>query len=293
MHGDRKRPDLPAEALQDHMVIVGYGRVGSHLVNVARELDIPHLVIESDVDKAESLIRHGTATLWGDAANSEILRFAGLERARAFITTLPEEAGAEMVVAAARQLNPDLPIVARAATELGVGRLAELGAQDVIHPELEGGLEIVTRAMLRLGFPLREVLRYTDAVRHDRYEIEVNSDQEHQMLHDLLDSVDSMDITWLRLPDDSHLIGKTLVEADLRNRSGASVVAMTRDGQLIANPKSYTVFERGDRLGLIGDAGQMEAVTALLTGGEHEATEAGSSGTGSDEDTFTELDGSA
>jgi CPA2 family monovalent cation:H+ antiporter-2 len=151
MHGDRKPEALPAEALRDHMVIVGYGRVGSHLVNVARELAIPHLVIESDVEKVESLTRHGTPTLWGDAANSEILRYAGLERARAFVTTLPEEAGAEMVVAAARQINPELPIVARAATELGVGRLAELGAQDVIHPELEGGLEIVTRAMLRYG----------------------------------------------------------------------------------------------------------------------------------------------
>jgi CPA2 family monovalent cation:H+ antiporter-2 len=94
----------------------------------------------------------------------------------------------------------------------------------------------------------------------------VNSDEEHQLLHDLLDSVDSMDITWLRLPDESDLVGRTLVEADLRNRTGASVVAMTRNGALIANPKSFTVFERGDRIGVIGEPAHLEAVAELVSG---------------------------
>jgi len=59
-------------------------------------------------------------------------------------------------------------------------------------------------------------------------------------------------------------VGQALAEADLRVRTGASVVAILRDGQLMANPKSMTVFEAGDRIGLIGEREQIEAVEKLL-----------------------------
>ena len=64
------------------------------------------------------------------------------------VVTLPDEAATEIVVAGARERAPDLPIIARAATRSGVHNLVELGAQDVIHPELEGGLEVVRHTLL-------------------------------------------------------------------------------------------------------------------------------------------------
>ncbi|MFZ2358902.1 MAG: cation:proton antiporter [Anaerolineae bacterium] len=78
-------PRLPEETMSDHLVIVGYGRVGEQMVAVARALDIPHLVVESDVDHVNELNEMGTTTLYGDAANSEVLTHAGLARALAGI----------------------------------------------------------------------------------------------------------------------------------------------------------------------------------------------------------------
>jgi CPA2 family monovalent cation:H+ antiporter-2 len=246
--------------------------VGQQIVAVAQSLNIPHLVVESDVERVDELNRLGTATLFGDAANSEVLTHASLERARVLVSTVPEDATAELVVATARALAPNLPIIARAATEAGIQQLANLGARVVIHPELEGGLEMVRHTLLQLGFPLREVFEYTDAVRHDHYDIAINSDEEHQLLHSLLDAADNIEIAWLRLADGSPLIGQSLAEANIRARTGASVVALIRQGEMHANPKSSTVFQADDRLGFLGDAQQLAEVEALLRGAEEPAT---------------------
>jgi CPA2 family monovalent cation:H+ antiporter-2 len=264
---DRHGPTPAAleESLAQHVVVVGYGRVGRHIANVLETLHIPHLVIESDMERVEALNRRGTATLYGEAANSEVLTHAGLERARVLVVTTPEEAANELIVAAARDLAPGLPIIARAASEEGVTRLAALGARDVIHPELEGGLHIVRHLLLQLGFPLREVHRYAEAVRRDHYDLQVNSSEEHRLLHDLLGAMNGIEVTWRSLPGDSPLAGQTLAEADLRARTGASIVAILRDGHLIANPKSQTVFQAGDRIGFIGEGEQIEAVEQAIS----------------------------
>lgn len=268
---DRHGPTPPPieESLKDHVVIVGYGRVGRHIVELLEQMSIPHLVIEADAGKIEELNRHNTPNLYGDASNSEVLTHAGLKRARALVVAGPNEASSGLVVAAARDLSPDLHIIARSTTEEGINHLAELGAQDVIHPELEGSLEILRHTLLKLGFPMQEVIRYMDAVRHDHYDIRVNTEKEHRLLHDLIHAAENIEVTWLTLLPPNLLIGQTLAEANLRARTGASVVAIMRNKQATANPKSHTVFEAGDRIGFIGDSEQIEAVAALLSAVEH------------------------
>lgn len=179
-------PHLPREALSDHVVVVGYGRVGQHVVTVLKHLAIPQLVVDMDVERVKGLEQQDIPTLLGDAANSEVLTHARLERARTLVVTVPGEAAAELVVATAHDLAPGTPIIARASTQEGVRHLAVLGAQAVIHPELEGGLEIVRQALIRLGFPEPEVDQYAEAVRRDRYETDVNTLTEQQALEHLL-----------------------------------------------------------------------------------------------------------
>ncbi|MDQ1300103.1 MAG: monovalent cation:H+ antiporter-2, family [Chloroflexota bacterium] len=265
-HLNRHAPTpAPIEkTLADHIVIVGYGRVGQHVVDVAEQLNIPHLVVESDVERVDALNRRGIATLYGHAANSELLTHAHLERARALVVTVPEETTSELVVAAGRDLAPELPIIVRAATRAGVKRLAQLGAWAVIHPELEGGLEIVRHTLLKLGFGQREVDHYADAVRRDNYDLRINTDEEQRLLRDLLSAMGNIEVAWQCLAEGSVVVGQTLAEANLRACTGASVVAIQRDGQLMANPKSLTVFEAGDRIGLIGEPEQIQAAIALL-----------------------------
>jgi len=256
--------EIPKTSLVDHVVIVGYGRVGKHLVSVLSSLHIPLLVIESDAERVAKLNAESISTLYGDAANSEVITHAHLEEARTLVVTVPEESSATLIVMAAHRLNPDLPIIVRSATEEGVRHLAGIGAEHVVHPELEGGLELVYHTLLELGFPLREVHAYAEAVRRDRYNIEINSSDEHRSLRDLLVATDSIEITWVKLHSDSPAIGRTLQAANLRTETGASVVAIIRENELIANPKSATVFEIGDQVGLIGEKEQIRAAHGWL-----------------------------
>ena len=252
------------ESVKDHVVIVGYGRVGRHITNLLEQMSVPQLVVDADAGRMEELSKRGIPGLFGDAANSEVLSHAGLRRARALVVAGPDESASELVVATARDLAPELPIIARASTEDGTERLTQLGAQDVIHPELEGGLELVRHTLLRLGFPAQEITRYTDAVRRDHYDLEINTAEEHRLLHDLVDAVSSIGIEWFRLPALNPLVGKTLQEANVRARTGASVVAILRGHELMANPKSMTIFQEEDRIGLIGDRDEIEAAARLV-----------------------------
>jgi CPA2 family monovalent cation:H+ antiporter-2 len=230
-----------------------------------QRMQIHFLVVEADSTRIEEVTKQGAHALYGDAANSEVLTHAGLDHARALVVAGPDESSSELVVAAARDIAPKLPIIARASTTDGVQRLLRLGAQHVIHPELEGGLEIVRYTLLQLGFPLGEIYRYKDAVRKDNYDLEINTESEHRILQDLIDAANRVEIVWLPLPQGNPISGQTLESANLRARTGASVIAIIRDDEVLANPKSSTTFETGDRIGFIGDNAQIDAVKNLLS----------------------------
>lgn len=105
--------------------------------------------------------------------------------------------------------------------------------------------------------------------------MQINSEEEHRLLHELIHAGGHLEVTWVRLVSGNALVGQTLAEGNIRARTGASVVAIVRNNKLIANPKSQTVFEANDRIGLIGDTEQLTDAEKLLTDVEHESTEAG------------------
>ena len=248
----------------EHVVMVGCGPVGEHIVEVLGRIGVPAPGGGVGLHAGGELQAQGIPVLFGDAANSEILTHAGLGNARALVVTIPDEAAGGLAVAAARLLAPSLPIVARAATPSGVKHLLALGAQDVIHPELEGGLQVVRHTLLRLGFPLREVQKYGDIVRRDSYDVAVNSDAEHRALMGLLEAARSLEISWVTLAGTAASWGRSSRRSALRARTGASVVAIHRRGALIPNPAADLKLEADDRLGLIGELGQVEAALKVL-----------------------------
>jgi CPA2 family monovalent cation:H+ antiporter-2 len=257
-------PESVDHEQSEHVVVVGYGRVGEHIVNILQQLDVPHLVVERDAVNAAEFQQRGITTLFGDAANSEILRHVGLNKARALVVTVPDETSAELIVAGSRDLAPDLPIIARASTRDGVKRLTEYGAEGVIHPELEGGLEIVRHTLLALDYPMGQVQGYIDAVRRDAYDTTVMNIEERRMLDQLISAVRGTEIAWRRILAGSPLIGQSLAEANLRAKVGASVVAVMRGERVVANPDSNIAFAEGDIIGLLGDAEQVAAAERFI-----------------------------
>lgn len=255
---------MTGEHFENHVVVVGYGRVGHHIVDVLEYIKIPCLVVDAEATRISELGKLGVPTLFGDAANSEVLKHAGLERARALVVTVPDEATAEVVVASARKLAPDLPIIARAGTQKGVIRLLDFGAQDVIHPELEGGLEIVRHSLLRLGLPPQQVQKYTDIVRRDHYDIQISTPEEFRLLEQLTYALRGMEIIWHEIGSDSPLADRTVADAGIRDQTGASVIAIIRQNEVIANPKSAFQLQAGDVLGVIGAEAQVTAAREFL-----------------------------
>jgi monovalent cation:H+ antiporter-2, CPA2 family len=155
-------------------------------------------------------------------------------------------------------------IIDRSETEAGARHLAELGTNYVVHPEFEGGLELIHHTLLSLGFPLQEVHQYAETLRHENYDAQVVSDEEYRSLHQLLRPLKGIEVLWVELSDSSTWIGRSLAEVDLRSQTGASVVALIRNKHLMANPKSATVYEVGDRIGMIGEKEQLELVEVLV-----------------------------
>jgi len=257
-------PEVDETKLADHVVIVGFGRVGSHLVEVLQTLSVPQVVIESDIERIATLNERRIPAFYGDASSSEVITHAHLERAKALVCTTPDETAALMIVTAAKDLNPKLMILTRAATEAGVKHLAAAGADVVIHPEWEGGLELVQHTLLSLGFPVPQVYDYTESVRRDHYDARIDTTRELRSLHQLLHASKHVEISWLALDRASPLAGRALAESDIRARTGASVIALIRDGKLTANPKSAVRFEAGDRVGVIGDPAQIEAARRII-----------------------------
>ena len=248
-------PQASTEGMTGHVVVVGYGRVGQHIVTVLERLNVPRLVVEQDIGRAVELDQQGTPTLYGDAADSEVLDHAGLSRARALVVTLPDEAGAEVVVAAGRAQNKRMPIIARAATQASIERLFALGAGDVIQPELEGGLEIVRHTLMRLGYPVVEVDDYAEAVRRDRYDIFVSTATEQDALDRLSHASHPPGIAWFCIGARSPLVGQTLSEARLTNHSDARIIAVLRDGQLTPHPAPDFRLQANDLVSIIADDG--------------------------------------
>jgi CPA2 family monovalent cation:H+ antiporter-2 len=144
-----------------------------------------------------------------------------------------------------------------------------LGAQHVIHPELEGGLQLVRHALLQLGFPLEDVRRYAEAVRRNHYAAMVNTSEEQRLLREALDRADLVQMAWLRLSSDSPWTGRAWQETALGSQTGANLATILRDGQLLENPAPETVLRAEDYLGLIGNPEQLAAARRLITADEH------------------------
>lgn len=160
-------PPEPLSTMRDHVVIVGSGRVGRHLAEMLGRQNIPRLVVESNPTVLVKLQSLQIPVLYGDAANSEILRHASLPHARALVITVPDDVAALAMVEAARKLAPDVRIVARASSWEGGRRLRAAGARRIVRPELEGGVEIVRQTLIDLDFSAGEAQQLADDVRHE------------------------------------------------------------------------------------------------------------------------------
>jgi CPA2 family monovalent cation:H+ antiporter-2 len=257
-------PPVP-DSIHDHVVIVGSGRVGRHIAEALGRLQISRLVVESDPAVLKKLRELGVPTLYGDASSSEILANAALDKARALVITLPDDAAALAVAQTVRHEAPDLRMVARASTWEGARRLKAAGVHDVVRPELEGGIEIVRRTLLDLELPATDVQRYVDVVRTEGMdEAERPSATQARVLDDLMTATRGLEVVWIEIDPASAVAGRTIGESALRSRTKASIVGIARDTGVVVNPGPDATLSAGDRVAVIGTVDQIRQAEALL-----------------------------
>ncbi len=171
-----KRQDEPVqtinierEELHDHVVIVGAGRMGCAIASVLRRLEMPCVAIELDQHRLEASRSNDMAMIYGDASHPLVLEAAGLDRSGVLLITTPSPVVTLSVARHARQMRPDMPIVARAETDELMAELYELGVDEVLLPQMEAGLGMTHQALLRLKVPGHRIEQFTDEVRREFY----------------------------------------------------------------------------------------------------------------------------
>jgi CPA2 family monovalent cation:H+ antiporter-2 len=130
------REPVPLSRLTDHVVLVGHGRVGS-FISAALPAQTALLVIENDADRIAAFAGEGREAIVGNAADPEVIRAVNLAAARCLLVAIPDAFEGGQVVAQARELNPDLPIIARAHSEVEIDHLRKHGATKVVMGEHE------------------------------------------------------------------------------------------------------------------------------------------------------------
>lgn len=256
----------PAEHMEGHVVVVGYGHAGGYVAEVLRDLDAPCLVVERDLPVAEEAEAAGFPVLVGDAANSEILAHADLGSARVLVIAIPAEASAEMIAREARELAPGLKIVARADTEGGVEALVDAGVDDLVRPELEGGIELMRHTLLDLGLRPRQIQDYANSLRESGYEAlgDDRRAERQRALGALVASLSELELHWVEVGESCPMAGCALGALDLRARTGANAVALRHADEVEVFLDANTVLRAGDSVGLMGTAEQLSAAEALL-----------------------------
>jgi CPA2 family monovalent cation:H+ antiporter-2 len=141
------------QALAAHAIVIGYGRVGRHVVAGLREAGLPLVVIEEDLHLVQELSRLGIPAVLGDASHRSILAAAHPERARLIVVALPDSGATRAVVRDARRANPEVPILARLVREGDEAELRRVGATSTIGPERAGAMLLLEESARVLNIP--------------------------------------------------------------------------------------------------------------------------------------------
>lgn len=216
--------------LSDHYIICGYGRVGQRLAEDLEADDRPYVVIDIAPDEIEELRKNNVLHIQGNAEEDEVLKRAGIDRARCLILTLPEDSTNVFVALTARQMNSDLFILARTVDYNNRTKLLHAGADKVIAPS-EVGADRMAQVVLR-----------------------PNVDQfMEQVLHA---NALSLQIEEVKVHQSAPLAGQSLAESNFRQQFDAVVIGIidASTNTMKFNPSPSARIDAGDILIVLGDS---------------------------------------
>lgn len=236
----RRNMENKITELKGHYILCGAGQTGSSVISRFQRSNVSSLlVIEKDEEKVNDLLAQGVMALHGDATLEEVLEKARIRDAKGLVACLANDADNVFTVLTARGMNSDLHIVSRAISKNAHAKLRRAGADNTISPNELGG----TRMASLLLRPV--VVSFLDIITH---------------MGDVV-----LDLEEVFIPDHSSLVGSTLKDARIPERTGLNVLAVKRKDEedLRLNPTSGEYIHAGDKLLVLGQADQIEKLREI------------------------------
>lgn len=238
----RRKVQRQIEQLSDHFIVCGFGRMGRIVCKELVAKPVPFVVIERSAEALRDVEAEQFLTVEGDATEDHILLQAGIKRARGLVSALSTDSDNVYVALTARELNPDLLIVARAEDARSERKLLHAGATRVVSPYVIGGHRMA-HALLRPA-----VLDVIDLATHYR-SIELQIEE-------------------VQIPKDGVGEGVTLQDSGIRQTLGIIVIAIKKpNGEMVFNPSSDARIVEGDRLVVIGQTANLRELERRLQAG--------------------------
>ena len=226
------------DELAGHVIVAGLGRVGRQAAQELRAAQVPFVVVDPGPAAIRQAEERGYACVQGDATEDAVLQRIGIRRARGLIATTANDATNMYIVLSARVLNPGLYIVSRAVDEASVAKLTRAGANRAISPYAIGG-----HRLAHLILSPTVVDFFETALRRGN---------------------EALNIEDLAVAPESPAVDRTLETMDVRQATGATVLAVLRDGNPLVNPPGEFKLRAGDRLLALGTGEQLKRLERLI-----------------------------
>jgi CPA2 family monovalent cation:H+ antiporter-2 len=255
-------PEIDIPETKGHMVFIGKDSRALNLSRMANQLKLPYISIVFDPEEVRKRQLRGDNVIYGDAVNLPILHKAYVDKADIVVISIGNMITAMAVVEKVRELNRNAYIIIRTKKVEDIEDLYNAGANKVIPEEFETSIELFDRVMSKLLIPRREIDTFLNRIRNDNYGIFQDKTRKSDLR--ALKDLANIEITAVRVTEKSPVIGKSLVEMQLRNNYGVTIAALLRKKELRDNPDPETLIEKGDIVYLMGRPGNILDASALF-----------------------------
>ena len=242
------------DALNDHTIIVGYGMSGRHLARVLKAAHLPYIVLETNGQTVRAARHQRESIVFGDGTRREVLLRAGVHRAKVVVFNISSPAEERRGTAVARELNRDVKVLVRTRTVDTIADLKSVGASDVIVEEYEAALELFQRVLFHYHIPVNTISAELDALRAEHYGILRGVPKEALHLNDLTFLGIHHALELVLIEQGARAVGGTPSSINLREATGATVVATVRAGVAYYEFGSDFRWQVGDTVVLVGPA---------------------------------------
>jgi len=235
----KRRMEYKIKELKDHYIVCGAGEVGNIVIQQFRENNLKFLVIENNQERVEELKKEGILTVNDDATSEDTLIHARIKEAKGLVASLSNDAENVFTVLTARQLNPNIYIIAKAIEKNAYKKLEKAGANNTISPNEIGGRRIAAMVIRPSVISFLDVMTKADNVLIDLEEVKIGPG--------------------------SDLKEKSLREAKVPERSGLIVLAIRHkeNNKINFNPSSKEVLHEGDVMIVLGKPEQVDLLKRI------------------------------